>query len=463
MVHAAVPVRRPIWPSAALAATAAALAAAAALALPTPASAAPPPNDSPASPASFEPFTADNGTPTQLTARAELAEATPDLGVPRCLGQSSFARTVWYLIPAAPAPHEIDVEASGETLDVVDLAAFVQPQDAAPVATQPNACDGAGAGGASAAEEPTSGISLRVPGGRAVLVQVGRRGAPGAPDNERAIVTLDDRPIDAAPPQPPGDSAGPDTPTPHTNADNLLPLFGATITEEDPAQPPCPSLGSVWRRIVPTRPGPRLITANGGEAATLTVFTGRQPTADNVLDCVDRAGGGALQMLVEARAGKPLWIRIGTDDPPAGSSATLRIDPGNGAFVVDGGPGGFDPTAFGPGGGLPAECDRADASKASLSGPRLNATVKQLGRRSVLTLGATVKKGPLCDVDARLVGPRGKVYASGRSIRLGGGRRRVRLTRTRRLTKGSYSLQVTALDGLGNPVRVRSSVKAKLT
>ena len=453
MVHAPVPARRP----------AALLLALAAMALPQAASAAPPPNDSPTSPGTFQPFTAENGTPTQLQATAELAEATPDFGVPRCLGPSLFARTVWYVIPAESAPHEISVEASGETLGVVDLAAFVQPQDApGSVATQPNACDGIGAGGADAAEEPTSGISLRVPAGRAVLVQVGRRGPVGTADNERAIVSLDDRalPVPAAPP--PGDSAGPGTPLAGTNVDNVLPLTGATITEEDPAQPPCPSLGSVWRKIVPARTGPRLITANGSEAETLTVFQGAAPTGDNVLDCVDRAGRGALEMLVQAKARKTLWIRIGTDDPPDAASASLRIEPGTGAFVVDGGPGGFDPTSFGPGGGFPSECGRADASKSSLSGPPFKGALKQLSKRGALTLSATIKKGPLCDVDARLVGPRGKVYAKARSIRLKGGRRRIRLTRTRKLTRGSYTLQVTALDALGDPVRVRSTVKARL-
>jgi hypothetical protein len=459
MVDAAVPARRrPVAMVVALAATAVAIA------VPQAASAAPPPNDSPASPDSFQPYTAENGTPTQLTATAELVEATPDPGVPRCLGSTSFARTVWYSIPAQAAPHEINVEASGETLDVLDLAAFVQAPDASgPTTRQPNACDGRGAGGAAAAEEPTSGISLHVPAGRAVLVQVGRRGPRGSADNERAVVSLDDQPA-TAPPQPPiGDVAGPGTPLAGTNTTNVLALPGATITEEDPAQPPCPSLGSVWRRVVPARAGPRLISANGGDAATLTVFAGAHPTADNVLDCVDRAGIGALQMLVEAKAKKTLWIRIGTDDPPDGRSATLRIGSGTGAFVVDGGPGGFDPTAFGPGGGLPAECDHADASKSSLSGPRLSGTAKQLGRRRVLTISMTIKKGPLCDVDARLVGPRGRVYASARSIRLKGGRRHIALTRKRKLVRGSYSLQVTALDSLGDPVRVRSTVRGKLT
>ncbi|HEY0630460.1 MAG TPA: hypothetical protein VGC98_00260, partial [Thermoleophilaceae bacterium] len=342
--------------------------------------------------------------------------------------------------------------------------AFVQPQDAStPVTLQPNACDGLGAGGAAAAEEPTSGISLRVPAGRAVLVQVGRRGPVGSPDNERAIVSLGDRPLPAPAAPPPGDSAGPATPLAGTNSDNVLPLFGATLTDEDPAQPPCPSLGSVWRKIVPARAGPRLITANGAEAATLTVFAGAAPQADNALDCVNRAGRGSLQMLVQAKARKPLWIRVGTDGPPAASKASLRIEPGTGAFVVDGGPGGFDPTSFGPGGGFPPECARADAAKASASGPSFQGQSKQLSARATLTLAFTIRKGPLCDVEATLVGPHGRVYASARSIRLQGGRRRLHLTRTRKLARGSYSLRITALSNLGDPVPVHTTVKGKFT
>src|SRR2546423_2353245 len=231
MVHAAVS-------ALAITLTAAAIAA---VAGPATATAAPPSNDAPTAPDTFQPYTAENGTPSDLQATAELAEATPDFGVPRCLGPASFARTVWYLIPASSAPHEIAVEASGRTLDVVDLAAFVQPQDAAgPVATLPNACSGVGAGGANAAEEPTSGINLRVPAGRTVLVQVGRHGPVAAPDDERVLLSLDDQAFTAPPAPPPGDAAGPAPPRAHTNHDNQVPLFEATLTEEYPSQPAFP-------------------------------------------------------------------------------------------------------------------------------------------------------------------------------------------------------------------------------
>jgi hypothetical protein len=436
----------------------------AAACVPATAGAAPPPNDSPAAPGSFQPYSAENGQPTELTALAELAEATPDAGVPRCLGASSFARTVWYSIPAAATPHELSVEASGETLDVVDLAAFVQSPDAATaVTTTPNACDGLGAGGAAAAEEPTSGIALRVPAGRAVLVQVGRRGPVGTPEEERAVLSVDDRAIPSPPVGPTGDVADPATPPANAGRTNVLPLFGATLTGEDPAEPPCPALASVWRKVVPGKAGPRLISATGDDAATLTAFAGPVPRQGNALDCVNRTGRGALQLLVQGRPQRPLWIRVGTDDPAQSSSAGLRVASGARAFVADGGPGGFDPTPGGPGGGLPADCDKADARRASVGGPRFGGQVKQLNRRRSLGIAIVLRRGPVCDVEARLLGPGGRIYARARALRIKGGRRRISLRRTGyKLAKGNYRLQITALSRLGDRVSVRSSLKGKL-
>jgi hypothetical protein len=428
----------------------------------TSASAAPPPNDSPAAAERFQPYTAENGRPTELQAVAELVEARPDAGVPRCLGATSFARTVWYVIPAEPTAHEISVEATGETSDVLDVAAFVQPPDSsAALTSQPNACSGVGAGGGAAAAEPSSGIGLRVPAGRSVIVQVGRRGPLGSADAERAVVSLDDREIESPAAPPDGDIASPATPLAGTSRNNVLPLFGATLTDEDPAQPPCPSLGSVWRKVVPATAGPRLISARGTEAATLSVFAGSVPASG--LDCVNRSGRGALQLLVQGRRGQPLWIRVGTDRPAQGAVATLRVDSGAGAFVVDGGPGGFDPTPFGPGGGLPTDCDKADAQRASVAGAPFGGTVKQLGRRRTVTVPFVLRRGPVCDVLARLIGPRGRVYATARTLRIKSGPRRIRLDRTGyKLAKGSYRLQIRARSRFGEPVYVRSSVKGKL-
>lgn len=435
-------------------------------ATPATASAAPPPNDAPTAPGGFAPQTAENGTPQDQQAIAELAEATPDRGIPRCLGPQSFARTVWFVVPPAGTPQEIDVEATGRTLGVLDLAAFVQPPNGDPLkpATKtPNACGGIGSGGADQAEEPTSGVTLRVPAGRAVLIQAGRRGAPGSAEDERALLSLETSPIPAPTAPLPGDTADAGTPSVHTKSATLVPLAGATLTQEDPAEPPCPSLGSVWRRVVPKKGGPRLISVTGSEAATLTVFAGSAPTASNALDCVNRVGSGELQMKVPTRAGRPLWIRIGTDRPPDRTNASLEFLPGADAFVVDGGPAGSDPTTGGPGGGLPGDCSNADAQQASLAGPRIAGKVKQLNRRGGVRTTLNLRGGPVCDVTIELVGPRGRVYASARALRLKSGRRTVTLRRLTRLAKGGYRVRVTALSRLGEHVQVRSSVKGKLT
>ena len=429
------------------------------------ATAAPPPNDSQATPGTFESVTAEDGKPSGQQAIAELAEATPDPGVPKCLGPASFARTVWYVVPASEQPHEISVEATGRTLNVVDLAAFVQPEGAtAPLTRQPNACAGTGSGGADAAEEPTSGVTLRVPPHRAVLIQVGRHGPVRSAGDERALVSLDDRPYVGPSGPLLGDFiSGAATPQPHLTQNTIVPLFGATLSEEDPAEPVCPSLGSVWRRFVPTANQRKLITVQGGDATTLTVFAGASPTADNVLDCVNRVGNGPMQMNVPTRKRQPLWIRIGTDRPPDQSSAILTIGPGAGVFVVDGGQGGSDPTPGGPGGGFPADCAKGDAQRASITGARLRGRVKQLNRRGGITVPLTLKNGPVCNVQVDLVGPGGRTYAIGRTLRLKTGKVRLQLQRVVGLRRGGYHLRVTGLSQLGDLVPVKSNLKGRLT
>jgi hypothetical protein len=435
-----------------------------ALAGPLPRAAAlPPPNDGPLGAAAFTPFTAENGIPHELQALAELAEATADPGVPRCLGATSFARTAWYSVPPAQAPQELTVEAMGATLDVVDLAAFVQPSGSTgPLTHEPNACSGLGSGGADAAEEPTSAVSLRVPAGRGVLIQTGRRGRVGSPADERALLSLDMQPAGFSP-SPPGDVADARTPSARAHRATSVSLAGATITQEDPAQPPCPSLATVWRRIVPGRTGRRLITVEGRSATTVTVFGGRRPTAENALDCVNRSGRGSLALDVPGRRRRPLWIRIGTNSPPAGARATLRVADGGGAIVVDGGGGGFDPTTGGPGGGLPTACARAKVARARVAGARLSGSVAARNRRRLLPLAIVVRGGSVCDVQLRLFGPRGRVYALGRAIRLKKGRRVVTLQRVRRLRRGSYRLRTTAISLLGERVPVRTNVGGRLS
>jgi hypothetical protein len=465
MVHAAVSEQRSARRAPAARLLGVLVAATVSIAAAPPAYAAPPPNDGPTAPASFAPQTAENGQPIDQQGIAELAEATPDRGVPRCLGPDSFARTVWFVVPATEVPQEITVEASGETLDVVDLAAFVQREGAVPTApttNPPNACAGVGSGGGDASEEPTSAVTLRVPAHRSVLIQAGRRGTPDTPDNERAVLSLDTRPLPAPTSPLPGDIADAATPKAHTKRETIVPLGGATLTDEDPAEAPCPSLGSVWRRVIPTTGGPRLITVKGNESSTLTVFSGPTPTTANALDCVNRVGPGELEMKVPAKAKRPLWIRIGTDRPPDRTAATMTIAPAGDAFVVDGGPAGSDPTTGGPGGGLPFACRKADAAAASVTGPAISGNVKRLNRLKRFGFALNLRNGPVCDVEVELTGPGGRVYAVARTLRLKGGLRSISLTRTRKLRRGAYRLRVTALSRLGEHMPVRGAVKGRL-
>ena len=434
---------------------------------PSAAGAAPPANDAPHAAAAFSPYTTANGRPRDQQAIAELVGATADRGVPRCFGGAAFARTVWYRWPEIPIAQEITVEATGRTLDVLDLAAFVQPEVAPPPAqparlvvatTMPNACAGIGDGGAAAAEEPTSAVTLRVPANHPVLVQVGRRGPVSAPDDERALLSLDAQPLAGLVP-PPGDRADRSSPLARTSSPTRVALAHATVTGEDPAQEHCPSLGTVWRRFVPSSSGRRRISVAGSGATTLTVFAGRIPGRANALDCVNREGRGRLEMIVPARKRRPLWIRIGSDRLTA-PPATIRVRPGAGQKVIDGGPGGFDPTTGGPGGGFPAACVRARIERARIVGPRLAGPPASYNAARI-PVRIAVRGASICDAELRLYGPRGLLYAQGRVARLKG-RRIVRLSRLRAFRAGNYRLRVSAISELGRRVPVRTRVAGRL-
>ncbi len=378
--------------------------------------------------------------------------------MPRCLGAKSFARTAWYRIPAAGTPQAIDIEAFGRTLAVVDLAAFVQPQGPPPPVTRtPNACAGVGAGGPEAAEEPTSGISMHVPAGHDVLIQAGRRGAPGTPDDDRALLSLETTalPLRA---EAKGDVARRGTPTAASSKATFVSLADATISEEDPATPPCPALGTVWRRIVPGSSGLRVISVSGASATSMAVFRGKTPTAANALDCVNRSGYGAMEMRVRAKRRETMWVRLGTDSD-GGAGALLRVADGERRLVVDGGPGGFDPTAGGAGGGLPGACDRAAAERAVVRGPGFKGRAKAV--RGSIAVKLRTERSSACDARLTLVGPGNQVYARGRAIRLNG-RQTIRLSLERKAKRGSYRLKVRARSERGGLADVRTTVKGRL-
>jgi hypothetical protein len=440
---------------------AAALALAGLIVAAAPAAAQPPPNDSPFGAAPFESFTAADGTPRDQEAIAELVEAGPDPGVPACLGPRSFKRTAWYSVPPMETPQGITVEAEGKTIAPLDLAAFVQPPGGTPRATiTPNACDGVGGGGSDAAEEPTSAVSLDIPAGQGALIQVGRHGRVGSPDDERALLSLDARPLPVRTP-PRGDVANGSTPSASLRHGVHVPLAGATISQEDPAEAPCPSLGTVWRKVVPRTKGTRVVSVESQAASTLTVFSGRRPTGNDALDCVVRARPGRLEMRVPIRKKRALWIRIGADRPAASASAALRIQDLPGAKVIDGGPGGFDPTTGGPGGGLPFACGKSSLARARLGGPRFRLSAAALNRRSTVPIRVRVRNSIVCNVGVVLRGPHRHIYARTQVVSLKG-RRTVRLRRVRHLVRGAYRVQATANSELGGTAAVRGSVPGRL-
>jgi hypothetical protein len=404
------------------------------------AAAAPPANDTPGGAAPFEVYSAANGTPTERQAIAELAEATPDAGVLPCLGSGSFQRTVWYRIPSTQTPRELTIEASGRTLDVADLAAFVQPGPGQTVTKLPNVCAGAGVGGADSAGDRTAGMTLRVGPFRDVLIQVGRRGPVGTPDDERVEVTLAETALPVGD-VPDGDRADGSAPSIPRSGVTTVQLGGATTTQEDPFLERCPAAASVWRRVRPPSSGRWTVSADGSDAGTLSAFTGAHPTPGSALGCVDRQGPGPMVLPVRATKRRLLWLRVGTDRPVPGAAAQLRFRRAIAGDRLDGGaclPSVVRPTV---GGGL--------------VGPR---SAKRLGRTRTLVLRLRVKHGPLCAAGLRLTGPKGLTYARGLAgvVR---GTQRVALQRIRRLKRGHYRLKVDAL-GVG---AIRSPVPSTLT
>lgn len=305
------------------------------LALPATAAAAPPANDRPQTAAEFTPFTAGNLPEGQLAeerqAVIDLSEATADRGVPRCLGKKSFARMVWFVVPASAAPRTVRVEASspsGGTSEVPDLALFVGTA-AGPQGGHPQACDGPAAGARSTS---AAAVQARIPANRTVLVQIGRRAGQferrviaslrvtdaGAPD-------LFGTPTPPALPAPAGDVAG-RAPRLPLDVRRRVGLAGATLTDEDPAQPACPADATVWRRTKVRRTGRHVLVARGRGAGSLTAFVGRRPSADGARACVNRArSAGPMTLAVDLKRGDTLWTRVGADQTAARAAVVLAV------------------------------------------------------------------------------------------------------------------------------------------
>ncbi|HEX2086232.1 MAG TPA: hypothetical protein VHF89_11155 [Solirubrobacteraceae bacterium] len=425
--------------------TASAFAALAALLtlLPGPALAAPPPNDVFTAPAPFEGYSARFGFPIERQATAELAEATPDAGVVPCLGPRSMARTVWFVVPSGPNARELTVEAAGRTTDPVDIAFFVQSDPRVPP-VRANACAGAGVFGDDATEDRTTALRVRVPAFHQVLVQIGRRGPVGSPDDERAIVTLEEI---ALPPlgAPPGDRAGVATPRIGRSGSSTVFLGGATTSGEDPAVPSCPAVAGVWRRVQPRRTGRYAVSVFGDGVGELSVFAGPRPSQSNLLGCVDRDGPGIMVLPVRARGRRTLWVRLGTDRPSPESEAIVSFRPALRSDAESGG-----------------GCLASPRPRVSGGPARSSRRVRDHSRRRSFELSLRVVRGPVCAARIDLMGPGGLRYARGEVAALRGRGQLVLLPRSRRLRRGLYRLRIEAAGLGGVRRRVPSTVIFRL-
>ena len=214
----------------------------------------------------------------------------------------------------------------------------------------------------------------------------------------------------------------------------------------------------MWRKIVPGSDGKRLVSVYGNDAASLTVFDGRKPTGDNVVDCVVRATSGPLQMVVKAKRRRPLWVRVGSDSFVGDETARVRVSDGTNTTIVNGGAGGFDPTTGGPAGGLPRACDASDVSVARVSGPSLRGRAGDYNRFVRVPIRLRVTGSLICDATLRLIGPGGHVFAQGRYRALRrGGTRKVKIPRFRTFVPGRYRLEATGLDARGRRARAQST------
>ncbi|WP_210493644.1 hypothetical protein [Patulibacter sp. SYSU D01012] len=307
-------------PTAVLAAAGLALAAA-------PAGAAP--YDGPTEARPFAAVTAENApNPTSREAVLDLAGTTPDAGVPRCLGDASFAHTAWAWIPPDERPRRISVSATPQattgpvTTATPDLALFVQPLGGTPQSAdvrEPAACDGREILGDGRADANPQ-VDAVLPAGRPALVQVGwRAGDPLAP----VVATLADERIDrlAAPAGDDPDAA----PLLDGPGAFEVPLGGATLGAGDPAQPACPAPATVWRQVRVPAGGPWTVSGDG-DASTVTVF-GDPLAGDSALACADGGDGGPLAATVALSRPGRLWVRLGTDDPRAGARSRLTVVP----------------------------------------------------------------------------------------------------------------------------------------
>ena len=365
-------------------------------------------NDAPAGALQFERYSAANGRPRDRQATAELVDATADPGVPRCLGAASFARTAWYWIAAGGdaaghrrrglrpharrrRPRRVRAARRGD-----------RPGDRG----RPTRARAPGRAARTRRRSPPRAIALRVPAGRDVL-RAGRPPRRPGPGGRRARAALARR-AQAAGRAPaarrrraPGHA--------HRGAPRratYLALRAATITEEDPALPTCPSLGTVWRRhrARQLRPAARHRQRGVGEHAGRLPRPAARPPPTRSTASTARATARCRCASACKRAASRCGSASARAAPPA-ARARCCGSPTAPAPGVDGGPGGFDPDArAGPGGGLPDGVRPGRRRARPRSAGRGSAAVRRRARRRSAVVAPAPRARLVrvrCEADAR--------------------------------------------------------------
>jgi hypothetical protein len=172
-------------------------------------------------------------------------------------------------------------------------------------------------------------------------------------------------------------------------------------------------------------------------------------------------------MAVPTKKNQPIWLRLGTERTTGDEEASITLSDattGENAVVVDGGPGGFDPTTGGPAGGFPKSCELPHAEDGGVTGPDLRGTVSIFNRAARFPINVSVNQDVrLCDVTLTLRGPSGLEYAKLHKVSLSAGEHKLFLPRLRTIVPGRFVLRVDALSSDRKLVKVRSAVSGRLT
>ena len=185
-------------------------------------------------------------------------------------------------------------------------------------------------------------IALRVPAGRDLLVQAGRRGAPKAPEDELALLSLRRAPTCRSRCRRPATRADSATPPARSGQRHLPRARGRDDQRRGPGDAELPG---ARHGVAPLPARQHRACGASRVSGAPAAHAGRLPRrrrrrSANALDCVQPLG---LRLDADARAGEARAARVDPRrdraPPPAASARCVRVLDGD-ERVVDGGPGG---------------------------------------------------------------------------------------------------------------------------